>query len=295
MSAPRPGHADLAGALNRGITDARDVVERASARETAVRVAAGAVAAGFLDALGIRVLGHVLAVGGVAVGAEPGESLEAARSRRDASPLHALGDEASAASAVSAIDGAKTAGDTLGGVVEVCADGCPPGLGGHERPEEKLSARLAGALMGVQAVRGVEIGHGFASAALPGSRMHDPILPGAAGGETTSRPSNRAGGIEGGTSNGERVVVRCAMKPLATLRAALASVDLVRGEVAPARVERSDVTAVPALAVVVEAVVALELARAIRRRFGGAHLDEVREAMAAHARRRAAVARRPER
>lgn len=291
VHAPRPGHADLAGALNRGVTDARDVVERASARETAVRVAAGGVAAEFLEALGIRVLGHVRALGGIDVGGEPGDDLAAARARRDASPLHALGAEEAAARAIHAIDAARAGGDTLGGVVEVLADGCPPGLGGHERPEEKLSARLAGALMGVQAVRGVELGDGFASAALEGSRVHDPILPGGSAAATTSRPSNRAGGIEGGMSNGERVVVRCAMKPLATLRAALPSVDLARGEPAPARVERSDVTAVPALAIVAEAVVALELARAIRRRYGGAHLDEVRDAMAAHARRRAAVGR----
>jgi chorismate synthase len=281
VHAPRPGHADLAGALNRGLTDARDVVERASARETAVRVAAGAVAAQFLDALGIRVLGHVVAVGGVEVGRAPGDDLEAERALRDASDLHALGDPEAQDAARRAVDAARDRGDTLGGVVEVAADGVPPGLGGHERPEDKLWGRLAGAIAAVQAVRGVEVGIGFSGAALPGSRVHDVILPGGDDGPPR-RGSNRAGGIEGGTSNGERIVVRGAMKPLATLRTPLGSVDLRTGKASEARVERSDVTAVPALAVVLEAVVALELARAVRRRYGGAHLDEVTAAMAFH-------------
>jgi chorismate synthase len=159
--------------------------------------------------------------------------------------------------------------------------GVPVGLGGHERPEEKLSARLAGALMGIQAVRAVELGLGAAAAALPGSRVHDAILP-REGEGPPRRGSNRAGGIEGGTSTGERLVLACSMKPLATLRAALPSVDLRTGQAAPARVERSDVTAVPALAIVAEAVVALEIARAVRRRFGGAHLEEVQAALAFH-------------
>jgi chorismate synthase len=281
VHAPRPGHADLAGSLNRGLSDARDVIERASARETAVRVAAGAVAAQFLEALGIRVLGHVAAVGGVDVGRAAGPDVEADRALRDASDLHALGADAAQDAARRAIDAARERGDTLGGVVEVVADGAPPGLGGHERPEDKLSARLAGALMGVQAVRAVELGLGARAAALPGSQVHDAILP---GGETgpPRRASNRAGGIEGGTSNGERIVVRCAMKPLSTLRDALPSVDLRTGRATTARVERSDVTAVPALAIVAEAVVALELARAVRRRYGGAHLDEVTAALALH-------------
>ncbi|MFO0933643.1 MAG: chorismate synthase [Planctomycetota bacterium] len=293
---PRPGHADLAGALNRGILDAREVVERASARETAVRVAAGAVAAAFLEALGCRVLGHVVSIGGVAMGGDDvggpvGDDLEAARARRDASDLHALGPAASQATARARIADAGTRGDTLGGVVEVVATGVPAGLGGHERPEEKISSRLAAACMGIQAVRGVELGLGFAAAALPGSAAQDGILP-ADGDGPPRREGNRAGGIEGGTTNGLPVVVRCAMKPLATLRNPLPSVDLRTGAAADARVERSDVTAVPSLAVVAEAVVALELARAVRRRFGGAHLDEVRAALAAHRQRMAAVGRR---
>jgi chorismate synthase len=291
VTAPRPGHADLAGALNRGLPDARDVIERASARETAVRTAAGALAAQLLERLGIRTLGHVLAVGGVDVGGEPGADLEAERRRRDGSDLHALGPDAAQASARARIDGASAEGDTLGGVVQVVCDGAPPGLGGHERPEEKLSARLAGALMAVQAVKAVEIGLGAAAAQRRGSEVHDAILPREGGG--VRRGGNSAGGIEGGTSNGERIVVACAMKPLSTLRRALPSVDLRSGEPVSARVERSDVTAVPALAIVAEAVVALEVARAVRRRFGGVHLDEVVAAVAAHRERARRLGRGP--
>lgn len=281
VHAPRPGHADLAGAMNRGLTDARDIVERSSARETAARVAAGAIAAECLEALGIHVLGHAVSVAGIDVHADALADLEAARARRDASDLHALGAEAAQQEALARIAEAKTAGDTLGGVVEIVATGVPPGLGGHERPETKLSTGLAAALMGIQAVKGVEIGLGFASADLPGSELHDVILP-AEGGSAPRRGSNHAGGVEGGMSNGQPVVARIAMKPLATVRHALPSVDLRTGEAAPARVERSDVTAVPRLAIVAEAVMALELLRHVRRRFGGAHLDEVRVAMAAH-------------
>lgn len=282
---PRPGHADLAGAMNRGLTDARDIVERSSARETAARVAAGAIAAQFLEALGIHVLGHTVSVAGVDVHAEvhadPGADLEDARARRDASDLHALGSPDGHTEALALIAAAKKAGDTLGGVVEVVATGMPVGLGGHERPETKLSTGLAAALMGVQAVKGVEIGLGFRSAGLKGSELHDAILPGDGSGSPT-RSGNNAGGIEGGMSNGQPIVLRAAMKPLATLRQALPSVDLRTGEAAPARIERSDVTAVPRLAIVAESVVAIELARHVRRRFGGAHLDEVLAAMAHH-------------
>ncbi|MGE0192243.1 MAG: chorismate synthase [Planctomycetota bacterium] len=281
VHAPRPGHADLAGALNRGLVDVRDVIERASARETAVRVAAGALAAAFLEALGVHVVGHVVAVGGVDVAAEPGLDLEAARATRDASDLHALGPATAQDEARAAIDAAGRDGDTLGGVVEVVATGVPAGLGGHERPEGKLSAGLAAALMGIPAVRGMDIGLGFRAAALRGSAVHDPIMP-APDGRVPARAGNAAGGIEGGTSNGQPIVVRAAMKPLATLRQALPSVDLRDGTQAPARVERSDVCAVSRCAIVAEAVVALEIARHVRRRFGGAHLDEVRTAIAAH-------------
>ncbi|MDJ0521450.1 MAG: chorismate synthase [Planctomycetota bacterium] len=277
---PRPGHADLAGALNRGITDARDVLERSSARETAARVAGCAIAAEFLEALGIHVLGHTATIHGIEVHGDPDADLEAARARRDESELHALGDADAQAEAVARIAEAKKAGDTLGGIVEVVATGVPAGLGGHERPATKLSTGLGAALMGVQAVKGVEIGLGFGSTTVLGSELHDVIVPGESG--VPGRGSNNAGGIEGGMSNGEPIVLRAAMKPLATLRQALPSVDLRTGEAAPARVERSDVTAVPRLAIVAEAVVAFELARHVRRRFGGAHLDEVRAAIEAH-------------
>jgi chorismate synthase len=278
---PRPGHADLAGALNRGLTDARDVVERASARETAVRVGAGALAAQFLEALGIHVLGHVASIGGVGIRGTVEDDLEAARTSRDASDLHALGPADAQAEVRRLIEAARAAGDTLGGVVEVIVTGVPAGLGGHERPETKVSTTLAAALMGVQAVRGVELGLGFAAAAMRGSEVHDAILP-AEDGDRLRRMRNHAGGIEGGTTNGEPIIVRAAMKPLATLRNALPSVDLRTGEAAPARVERSDTTAVSRLAIVAEAVVALDLARHVRRRFGGAHLREVEAAIAAH-------------
>ncbi len=288
VRAPRPGHADLAGALNRGLTDVRDVIERASARETAVRVAAGALSAAFLDALGISVLGHVVELGGIGVAGDVGDDLEAARARRDASDLHALGEREAQDRARDAIDAAARDGDTLGGLVEVVTVGAPPGLGGHERPETKLSAGLAASLMGIQAVRGVEIGLGFEAARRRGRFVHDAILPSSEGGPP-HRGGNHAGGIEGGMSNGMPVVVRAAMKPLATLREPLPSVDLESGDIAPARVERSDVTAVARLAIVAEAAVALEIARHVRRRFGGAHLDEVRAAIAVHRDRMARI------
>ncbi len=237
---PRPGHADLPGALNRGIDDARDVVERASARETAVRVAAGALAASFLEALGIHVFGHTVSIAGIDVHGDPLPDVEASRHRRGASDLHALGGEAAQEEARARIDAAKKAGDTLGGVIEVVATGVPVGLGGHERPETKLSATLAAALMGIQAVRGVELGLGFAGSSLLGSEYHDPILPPEAGEGMPRRPSNRVGGVEGGTSNGEAIVVRAAMKPLATLRHSLAERGPAkrRGRARPGRAER---------------------------------------------------------
>ena len=288
---PRPGHADLAGALNLVRDDARDIVERASARETAARVACGALAQQFLRALGIEVFAHTVALGGIELPAwtPPATSgdalatgLKQARAAREQSDLRALAEGEAADQIRAAIDRAHAEGDTLGGLVEIVALGVPPGLGGHQRPEDKLSANLAGALMGIQAVRGVEIGLGFRGAALPGSDVHDAILPPQAGEVRPRRSRNHAGGIEGGTSNGEPVFLRIAMKPLATLRERLPSVDLRTGEAAPARYERSDTTAVPRLVVVAEAVTAAVLAHHIRRRFGGATLAEVREAMAAH-------------
>ncbi len=231
VTLPRPGHADLAGVQKYGLSDVRDALERASARHTAVHVAAGAVAKALLKEIGIEVHGSTDV------------------------------DEA-------AIDAARKAQDTLGGIVEVRATGVPPGLGSYARKEDRLDARLAAALMGIQAVKGVEIGDGFALAELRGSEAHDEI------GTDKRRLSNRAGGIEGGMSNGEEIVVRAGMKPLPTLMKPLASVDLQTGEAANALVERSDVSAVEALAVVAESAVAWELARAAREKFGGDALGD---------------------
>jgi chorismate synthase len=248
VTLPRPGHADLAGVLKFGLEDVRDALERASARHTAVAVAAGAVAKALLRELGIAVAGSVVEVGG----AEDEEGMRAA------------------------VDEARSDRDTLGGVVEVRARGVPPGLGSYATKEERLDARLAAALAGIQALKGVEIGAGFALARLRGSQAHDEIQSGERGPE---RETNRAGGIEAGVSNGEELVVRAAMKPLPTLMRPLRSVDLASGEPAEALVERSDVAAVEAAAVVAEAAVAFELARAAREKFGG---DSVSDFVAAH-------------
>jgi chorismate synthase len=240
VTLPRPGHADLAGVLKYGHEDVRNALERASARHTAVHVAAGAVAKALLGTIGIEVHG----------------------SAADEEALR------------SAIDEARAERDTVGGVVEVRATGVPPGLGSYATKEDRLDARLAFALMGIQAVKGVEIGDGFALAALRGSQAHDEIRT------DRRRDTNRAGGIEAGVSNGEEIIVRAAMKPLPTLMKPLASVDLATGEEATALVERSDVAAVEALAVVAEAAVAWELAVAAHDKFGG---DAVGDFVAAHA------------
>jgi chorismate synthase len=248
VTLPRPGHADLAGTLKYGLDDVRDALERASARHTAVAVAAGAVAKALLRELGVAVEGTVREFGG-----ESGE--EAIRA---------------------AVDAARADRDTLGGVVEVRATGVPPGLGSYATKDDRLDARLAAALAGIQAVKAVEIGDGLALARERGSRAHDEILRDERG---LHRLTNRAGGIEAGVSNGEPIVVRAAMKPLPTLMRPLASVDLETGEPAQALVERSDVAAVEALAVVAEAAVAWELARAAREKFGG---DALVDFVAAH-------------
>jgi len=239
VTVPRPGHADLAGVLKYGHDDVRNALERASARHTAVHVAAGAVAKALLATIGITVRG---------------EPLDEEALRR-------------------AVDEARSDRDTVGGVVEVRATGAPPGLGSYASKEDRLDARLAFALMGIQAVKGVEIGDGFALAALRGSQAHDEIRP------DRRRDTNHAGGIEGGVSNGEEIVVRAAMKPLPTLMKPLRSVDLATGEEAAALVERSDVAAVEALAVVAEAAVAWELAVASQEKFGG---DAIGDLVAAH-------------
>jgi len=242
VTLPRPGHADLAGALKYGLTDVRDALERASARHTAAIVAAGAVAKALLGTIGIEVASNVL-----------GDDLE------------------------QRVDAARADRDTVGGVVEVRARGVPPGLGSYATKGDRLDARLAATLMGTQAVKGVEIGDGFALASKRGSEAHDEIHGDQESG--LHRETNRAGGIEAGVSNGEEIVVRAAMKPLPTLMRPLASVDLQTGEPGEALVERSDTAAVEALAVVAEACVAWELARAARDKFGGDSLDDF---LAAH-------------
>ena len=277
---PRPGHADLAGGLKYARRDLRDVLERASARETAARVAVGAVCAELLAALGIRLLAHVVALGGVEAPALPESAdFEALTAAVEASDCRCW-DAAATAAMHEAIVAATRARDSLGGVVEVIATGVPVGLGSFAASDRRLDGRLAGALMSIQAMKAVEVGVGFEAARLPGSRVHDEILPRpeplpAEAPSRYARPTNRAGGIEGGVSNGEPIVARCAMKPIPTLLAPLRSVDLRSGAVDAAGYERSDVTSVPAASVVAEAVVAFVLAQAVLEKFGGDSLPEL--------------------
>ncbi|MGD0997828.1 MAG: chorismate synthase [Thermoleophilia bacterium] len=265
---PRPGHADLPGALLYGADDLRDVIERASARETAARVACGAVARRLLSLLGCTVRSHVVAIGDVtARAAASPAALEAV----DGDPLRCL-DRAASREMRDAIAAAGQEGDTLGGVFEVVVFGFPPGVGSYAQADRRLGARLAAAVFGIPAIKGVEIGLGFAAARLPGSRVHDEIVWSKT--EGYGRASNNAGGVEGGISTGLPIVVRAAMKPIATLMTPLRSVRLGSHEVVEAHVERSDVCAVPAAAVVGEAVVMLCLAAASLERFGGETADE---------------------
>jgi chorismate synthase len=277
LTRPRPGHADLAGTLKYDRADARDILERASARETAARVAAGAVCRRLLAEFGVEIGSHVVALGGVTAGPLPlPVRLNAAADR---SPVRCL-DAAAERAMVARIDAAKEAGDTLGGIVEVVARHVVVGVGSHVSWDRRLDGRLAAALMSIPAVKGVEVGLGFALGGLPGSAAHDEIarLEGHAGGRSGGfeRKSNRAGGIEGGMTTGEPVVLRAAMKPISTLMRPLQSVDLETGKPAQAQSERSDVTAVPALGVIAEAAVALTLADAYAEKFGGDSLDEMR-------------------
>ncbi|SRR6266540_4989526 len=272
LTRPRPGHADLVGMQKYGFSEARPVLERASARETAARVAAGAAAKALLGEVGVSVLSHVVRLGPV-LSRSRAVPAAADLEEIDASPVRCLDGEAEGRM-VAAIDAARAAGDTLGGVFEVVAHGLPPGLGSHVHWDRKLDARLAAALMSVQAIKGVEVGEGFAGAAKPGSRAHDAIVPGQGG--RPRRRTGRSGGIEGGMSTGETLRVRAAMKPLSTLVKALDTVDVETGRKAMANVQRSDVTALPAAAVVGEAVVALVLAEALLEKTGGDSLTEVR-------------------
>src|SRR3954454_8740094 len=278
LTRPRPGHADLAGMTKFGFDDARPVLERASARETAARVALGTVAKAFLaQALDVAVVSHVVAIG--AVDAPDDDPLPGPhdQGRVDGSPVRALS-EATAARMMAEIDAAHDDGDTLGGVIEVIAYGLPVGLGSYVQADRRLDARLAGALMGIQAMKGVEIGDGFRTARRRGSAAHDEMVPG----EPVRRLSNRAGGIEGGMTNGEPVRVRVAMKPISTVPRALRTVDVATGEPAQAIHQRSDVCAVPAAGVVAEAMVALVLADAALEKFGGDSLAETRRNVRAY-------------
>ncbi|MEP7325392.1 MAG: chorismate synthase [Gemmatimonadota bacterium] len=275
VTRPRPGHADLVGVLKYDRDDARDILERASARETAARVAAGAVARRMLEEFGIEIGSHVVSLGGIPT-QPPGALPAPLNAAADASPVRVLNHDTEAA-IIARIDQAKKDGDTLGGEVEIVARNLPAGLGSHVSWDRKLDGRLAGMLMSLPAVKGVEIGLGIAAARRPGSQVHDPIVSsGADRGGGFSRQGNNAGGLEGGMTTGEPLVVRMAMKPISTLMSPLQTVDLTSGAPAEAQSERSDVTAVPALGVIGEAVVALVLGEAMREKFGGDSLGEMR-------------------
>jgi chorismate synthase len=268
VTRPRPGHADLAGMLKYQTDDARDILERASARETAARTVAGVLARKLLDSAGIEVVSHVVSIGEVwSEGAAPGPGQQG---DVDASPVRCL-DAAAATLMIEAIDRAHQAKDTLGGVFEMIAYGVPPGIGSHVHYDRRLDAQLAGALMSIPAIKAVEIGDGFGLAGLPGSKAHDEIQISAG---VLARGSNHAGGVEGGMSNGEPVRARAAMKPLSTLMQPLRTVDMATGEDAQAVRERSDVCAVPAAAVVGEQMMALTIAPEMQRKFGGDTVDE---------------------
>ena len=264
----RPGHADLSGMLKYGQKDARNILERASARETAVRVAAGAIAKQYLAALGVKTAGYVKSVCGIEDGAEHTfEEVEGAKKH----PLIML-DERREEEAMRFIDKLKADGDTAGGVVEVRISGLKSGFGSCMTYEQKLDGRLAGAIMGIQAIKGVEIGLGFGAASLPGSMVHDEIFKREG---RFLRRTNRAGGIEGGMSNGEDIIVRAAMKPIPTLMRGLDTVDFVTGQPAKAAGERSDVAAICACEIIVESVAALVIAGVVAERLGGDNMDEV--------------------
>ncbi len=278
LTRPRPGHADLAGMQKYGHTDARPILERASARETAARVAVGVVAKQLIkQALGIEIVSHVIELGPVAAksGLVPTPD---DFDRIDADPLRCLDPEASARM-VAEVDAAKKDADTLGGIVEVLAYNIPPGLGSHVQWDRKLDARLATALMSIQSVKGVEIGDGFTQARSRGSVAHDEIIPTPDG---VKRVTDRAGGLEGGITNGEPLRVRAALKPISSLNRALQTVDITTGEPATAINQRSDVCAVPAGAVVAEAMVALVLAEAATEKFGGDSVAEIRRNLASY-------------
>ena len=272
ITRPRPGHADLAGAMKYGHRDIRNVLERSSARETTARVAVAGVAKKLLGEFGIQILSHVVEIGGIRGGELDLPWAEIQR-RAEASEIRCADGEAERR-IIEAIDDAKAKGDTLGGIFEVVALGCPVGLGSYVQWDRRLDGRLAQAFCAIQAIKGVEVGLGFETARRPGSQVHDEILYDADAG--FKRTTNNAGGLEGGVTNGQPVVVRAAMKPLSTLRTPLRSVDVATKEAVEAVVERSDVCAVPAAGIVGEAMMAIVLAQAFLEKFGGDSLEEIR-------------------
>jgi chorismate synthase len=274
VTRPRPGHADLAGAIKYGHTDVRDVLERASARETAARVAVGSLARQLLARFGIQIASHVFAVGPVALGPDRTVTFAEARALPEDAPLRCV-DEDLQQQMMAAIDEARERGDTLGGAFEIIATGLPIGLGSYVQWDRKLDGRLAQAMMCIHAIKAVGIGIGPDVAFRPGSSVHDEILPPTSPREGPRRPTNNAGGLEGGVTNGQDLRVSGFMKPIATLMQPLRSVDLTSLEDAPAAIERSDVCAVPAAAVVGEAMVALVLADAFLEKMGGDSVDEI--------------------
>ena len=278
LTRPRPGHADFAGMIKYGHTEARPILERSSARETAARVAAATVARSFLrETLGVEVLSHVLSIGPSETYEGPAPHLEDITAI-DESPVRSF-DKAAEESMISEIEKAKKQGDTLGGIVEVVVDGLPIGLGSHISGDDRLDAQLASALMGIQAIKGVEIGDGFEEARRRGSEAHDEMVRTEDG---VDRLTNRAGGLEGGMTNGQQLRVRAAMKPISTVPRALKTVDMATGDAATGIHQRSDVCAVPAAGVVAEAMVALVLARAVLDKFGGDSVEETKRNIAAY-------------
>lgn len=275
LTRPRPGHADFTGMQKYGFLDSRPVLERASARETAARVALGEVAATFLRALDIQLITHTVSIGTVMAKAEMALPKPTDLEEIDADPLRAFNRDLSA-EMIAEVDKAHSDGDTLGGVVEVLVYGLPPGLGSFVHWDRRLDSQLAGALMGIQAIKGVEVGDGFETARRRGSEAHDEIVIGS---DNVERLTDRAGGIEGGMTNGEVLRVRAAMKPISTVPRALQTIDVATGEQAKAHHQRSDVCAVPAAGVVAEAMVALTIANAVLEKFGGDSIAETKRNM----------------
>ena len=279
VTRPRPGHADLAGAMKYGHRDIRNVLERSSARETTARVAVAGIAKRLLAEFGITILSHVTELGGIRLSGEVDVPWDEIRRRAEASEVRCA-DADTERAMIEAIDRAKEKGDTLGGVFEVVALGCPVGLGSYVQWDRRLDGRIAQALCSIQAIKGAEVGLGFETARRPGSAVHDEILFDAATG--FRRTTNNAGGLEGGVTNGQPLIARAAMKPLSTLRTPLRSVDVATKEAVEAVVERSDVCAVPAAGIVGEAMLAIVLADAFLQKFGGDSLDEIRRNHAAY-------------